>query len=59
MLMEEVAEVESGDTTDAQANIIVREMEQHHQLMEDNPEAEERRRYEIFCGFCIDKNSHI
>ncbi|XP_026333036.1 transmembrane channel-like protein 3 isoform X2 [Hyposmocoma kahamanoa] len=44
MLMEEVAEVESGDTTDAQANIIVREMEQHHQLMEDNPEAEERRR---------------
>lgn len=47
MLLEEVAEVDSGDATDAQANIIVREMEQHDQLMEDNPEAEQRRRYVV------------
>ncbi|KAJ0176955.1 hypothetical protein K1T71_006964 [Dendrolimus kikuchii] len=40
-LLEEV--VDAVDTPDA-ADIIVREMEQHHRLMEDNPVAEELRR---------------
>ncbi|CAK1595758.1 unnamed protein product [Parnassius mnemosyne] len=34
----------SGDETDKQAEIIVREMEQHQRLMEDNPVSEELRR---------------
>ncbi|XP_046959727.1 transmembrane channel-like protein 3 [Vanessa cardui] len=35
---------DTPDAVDKQADIIVREMEQHHQLMEDNPLSEELRR---------------
>ncbi|XP_026485671.2 transmembrane channel-like protein 3 isoform X2 [Vanessa tameamea] len=35
---------DAPDAADKQADIIVREMEQHHQLMEDNPLSEELRR---------------
>ncbi|XP_037872761.1 transmembrane channel-like protein 7 [Bombyx mori] len=44
-LLTDVAEAaDEADNADVQANIIVREMEQHHQLMEDTPDAEELRR---------------
>ncbi|XP_023938987.1 transmembrane channel-like protein 6 [Bicyclus anynana] len=36
--------VDAPDAADAQADIIVREMEQHQSLMEDNPVSEELRR---------------
>jgi hypothetical protein len=41
-LLEET--VDAPDSADRQADIIVREMELHSRLMEDNPEAEELRR---------------
>lgn len=50
-LLEETREVEDGDSTEQQANIIVREMEQHQQLMEDNLQAEELRRYDHSCSY--------
>ncbi|XP_049869029.1 transmembrane channel-like protein 3 [Pectinophora gossypiella] len=40
----ESPESDQPDSTDKQADIIVREMEQHQRLMEDNPVAEEMRR---------------
>ncbi|XP_047024668.1 transmembrane channel-like protein 3 isoform X1 [Helicoverpa zea] len=45
-LLEEVdaAEADAPDSADKQADIIVREMEQHQRLMEDDPVAEELRR---------------
>ncbi|XP_063895844.1 transmembrane channel-like protein 3 [Helicoverpa armigera] len=45
-LLEEVdaAESDAPDSADKQADIIVREMEQHQRLMEDDPVAEELRR---------------
>ncbi|KAJ8730379.1 hypothetical protein PYW07_017417 [Mythimna separata] len=45
-LLEEVdaAEADTPDSVEKQADIIVREMEQHKRLMEDDPEAEEMRR---------------
>lgn len=46
-LLEEVAadDADAPDAAEKQADIIVREMEQHKRLMEDDPEAEELRRY--------------
>ncbi|XP_026725394.1 transmembrane channel-like protein 3 isoform X2 [Trichoplusia ni] len=45
-LLEEVAadDADAPDNAEKQADIIVREMEQHKRLMEDDPEAEELRR---------------
>ncbi|CAB3253982.1 unnamed protein product [Arctia plantaginis] len=44
-LLDEVCEaVDAPDAVDKQAEIIVREMEQHQQLMDDSPVAEELRR---------------
>ncbi|CAH1645761.1 unnamed protein product [Spodoptera littoralis] len=45
-LLEEIdsAEMDPPDAADKQADIIVREMEQHKRLMEDDPGAEELRR---------------
>lgn len=44
-LLDEASEgPEAPDAVDKQAEIIVREMEQHQRLMEDNPVAEELRR---------------
>ncbi|KAH9628449.1 hypothetical protein HF086_005902 [Spodoptera exigua] len=45
-LLEEVdsADTDAPDAVDKQADIIVREMEQHKRLMEDDPGAEELRR---------------
>lgn len=37
---------DAPDAADKQADIIVREMEQHQLLMEDNPLSEELRRYD-------------
>ncbi|KAG7303051.1 hypothetical protein JYU34_013070 [Plutella xylostella] len=42
-LLEDVVDGNTG-SAEQQANIIVRELEQHELLMEDNPEAEELRR---------------
>lgn len=44
LLDEEGEAIDVVDAADRQANIIVREMEQHQQLMEDSPDAEELRR---------------
>lgn len=44
-LLDEVCEAnDAPDAVEKQADIIVREMEQHHQLMDDSPVAEELRR---------------
>ncbi|KAL0892693.1 hypothetical protein ABMA27_014411 [Loxostege sticticalis] len=43
-LLEDVCDAPGGQDEDKRADLIVRELEQHQRLMEDNPESEELRR---------------
>ncbi|XP_063825242.1 transmembrane channel-like protein 3 [Ostrinia nubilalis] len=43
-LLEDVCDAPAGPSADKRADMIVRELEQHQRLMDDNPEAEELRR---------------